>query len=313
VNRSEMTIHPGNSETLSVTVQPANATNQAVLWSSSDPTVATVNNGVVTPLAVGSCTITATTVDGGKTATCQVTVLGAGVPTLKVGSPLLKESLANDGSVVGKQLLTLSNGVFDNFISNSDVNINNLPAGLSYTLERPVGSMGTQLEISFLGRALNHTNSNDISNASVTIKKEKILGAVADITSDQFGFDFEDPAPGPVPVNRIVASATDAQITMDSSNTGISAGDRSWVVRLTTGTVKSGVSAANLTLAGLPPGLTVSASKGSMNSIVITVSGTSAEPINTPMEVGVIVKTSAVTQSVLGDSSLVPVFLKPTV
>jgi len=301
----------GGDGVLSAAVQPVNASNKAVVWSSSDPAVAVVNNGTVAPLAIGTCTITATTVDGGKSATCAVTVLGAGAPTLKVGSPLIKESLANDGSVVGKQIVTISNGLFDNFISNSDVIVNNLPAGLSYTAERVAGTMGSLLEVTFLGRALNHANSNDVGNASITVKKERILGATADVTSDLFGFDFEDPAPGPAPLNRIVAVATDAQVTLAAGNTTVSAGDRSWVVRLTTGTVKSGVSAANLTLVGLPPGLTVSAGKGSMNSIVITLAGTLAEPITAPLEVGVIVKASAVTQSTLGDSALVSVLLQP--
>ena len=60
--------------TLTAVVQPATATNQAVTWDSSDTTVAVVNDGVVTPKAVGTTTITVTTADGGKTATCTVEV-----------------------------------------------------------------------------------------------------------------------------------------------------------------------------------------------------------------------------------------------
>jgi hypothetical protein len=62
------------SETLVATIAPANATNKAVTWSSSDSNVATVTNGTVSFVAAGSATITATTVDGGFTATCVVTV-----------------------------------------------------------------------------------------------------------------------------------------------------------------------------------------------------------------------------------------------
>jgi len=64
----------GASGTLVATVAPADATDKSVTWSSSAPAVATVVNGVVTPLTEGTTTITVTTVDGGLTATCVVTV-----------------------------------------------------------------------------------------------------------------------------------------------------------------------------------------------------------------------------------------------
>ena len=64
-----------NTLTLTATVAPDNATNQAVTWTSSNSTVATVDqNGVVTAVAPGTATITVTTADGGFTATCTVTV-----------------------------------------------------------------------------------------------------------------------------------------------------------------------------------------------------------------------------------------------
>ena len=64
----------GDTATLVATVAPDNATDKTVTWESSDPNVATVENGVVTPIAAGEATITVTTVDGNKTATCEVTV-----------------------------------------------------------------------------------------------------------------------------------------------------------------------------------------------------------------------------------------------
>jgi hypothetical protein len=72
----------GATGTLVATVAPATASNKNVNWSSSAPAVATVVNGVVTPLTVGTTTITVTTVDGGLTATCTVTVTSASVVTI---------------------------------------------------------------------------------------------------------------------------------------------------------------------------------------------------------------------------------------
>ena len=64
-----------NTTSLVATVSPADATNKAVTWTSSNPSVATVDaNGVVTAITTGTATITVTTVDGGFTATCDITV-----------------------------------------------------------------------------------------------------------------------------------------------------------------------------------------------------------------------------------------------
>lgn len=52
----------------------SNRTFNDVTWTSSNPAVATVENGLVTPVNVGDCTITVKTLDGGYTATCAVTV-----------------------------------------------------------------------------------------------------------------------------------------------------------------------------------------------------------------------------------------------
>ena len=75
LNRSNLSLTAGGTAWLRAAVQPDNAANQSVTWASSDPSVATVDqNGVVTAVAPGAATITATTVDGGFTAICTVTV-----------------------------------------------------------------------------------------------------------------------------------------------------------------------------------------------------------------------------------------------
>ena len=75
LNKTELILDTGGSETLTATVAPADATNQKVTWKSDKPEIATVDdNGKVTAVKAGTATVTVTTRDGGKTATCRVTV-----------------------------------------------------------------------------------------------------------------------------------------------------------------------------------------------------------------------------------------------
>ncbi len=68
----------GKTITLIPTFNPSNATNKIVTWSSSDESVATVDNGgKITPKKIGSTIITVTSQDGAKKATCTVTVVEA--------------------------------------------------------------------------------------------------------------------------------------------------------------------------------------------------------------------------------------------
>ena len=60
---------------ITAVIAPANASNQNITWTSSDENVATVDNGVVTGVGAGTATITATTEDGGFTATATVNVV----------------------------------------------------------------------------------------------------------------------------------------------------------------------------------------------------------------------------------------------
>jgi len=72
LDKATAEVTEGESLTLVATVAPDNATDKTVVWSSSDETVATVKDGVVTTLKAGEATITAKA--GEQTATCVVTV-----------------------------------------------------------------------------------------------------------------------------------------------------------------------------------------------------------------------------------------------
>lgn len=77
LNKTELPLNVGATETLTATVAPENATNKGVTWTTDKADVATVADGVVTAVAEGTATITATTTDGSFTANCTVTVTAA--------------------------------------------------------------------------------------------------------------------------------------------------------------------------------------------------------------------------------------------
>ena len=83
-----------NTGALTATVTPAAATDKSVIWSSSNSAVATVSTtGVVTAVLAGTATITVTTVDGGITATCAVTVTAPAAPAEPVVPPIIRRSV----------------------------------------------------------------------------------------------------------------------------------------------------------------------------------------------------------------------------
>ncbi|MDR2963457.1 MAG: RICIN domain-containing protein, partial [Bacteroidales bacterium] len=98
VNPTTLSLVAGATHTVTSTIQPSNATDQAVLWTSSNPLVATVSStGVVTAVGAGTADIKVTALDSKygnnqyRTATCKVTVTGTYTP------PPVAETMRTDG------------------------------------------------------------------------------------------------------------------------------------------------------------------------------------------------------------------------
>ena len=84
LDKTELSLSIGDSETLTATIEPNNATNKTVTWSSNNEAVATVDNGKVTAVKEGTATITVTAQDGsGVSTSCSVTVTHSMVHTPK--------------------------------------------------------------------------------------------------------------------------------------------------------------------------------------------------------------------------------------
>ena len=99
LNKTELALEVGKTGTLEAIVEPSDATNKNVTWSSNNPEFATVDNGVVTAVSAGEAIITVTTEDGAKTATCKVTVNAPQtVPVTGVTLTKTELTLAEGGS-----------------------------------------------------------------------------------------------------------------------------------------------------------------------------------------------------------------------
>lgn len=137
LDKSSLTLAEGGTAQLTAAVKPDNASNKAVTWESGDTSVATVDtNGKVTAVGAGTATITATTQDGGKTATCVVTV------TAQTYNISATPALLNFGAVTGgyaaapaAQTVTITN------TGNQSVTVN-LPTSTNYTIAAGTGFTG---------------------------------------------------------------------------------------------------------------------------------------------------------------------------
>ncbi|MBP5280874.1 MAG: Ig-like domain-containing protein [Lachnospiraceae bacterium] len=93
LSQTSASMNKGDTLQLTATIAPSNATNQSVTWSSSNTSVATVSSsGLVTAKKGGNATITVTTADGNKTATCAITVI----------SPVTGVSLSQTSAAMNK-------------------------------------------------------------------------------------------------------------------------------------------------------------------------------------------------------------------
>ncbi|MCL2163346.1 MAG: Ig-like domain-containing protein [Oscillospiraceae bacterium] len=155
---ASLSLSEGNTATLSATIQPANAGNKSVIWSSSDESVATVSaSGVVNAINEGTAIITVTTQDGGKTANCLVTVVPRGDAQLgaSINAPLLLDIKSSRNL---EYTISVSNAYGSNlFEVGADFDQTQL-SYVGYSIELPTSFSATALLTDF-----------DVNNGKFTI------------------------------------------------------------------------------------------------------------------------------------------------
>lgn len=74
IDKSHITLSVGESELIKAFVSPDGTTDTELQWKSSNPRIATVDNGNVTAISGGTATVTVTITENGNTANCAITV-----------------------------------------------------------------------------------------------------------------------------------------------------------------------------------------------------------------------------------------------
>ena len=204
LNKTSLSLTVGGTDTLTATVQPDNATNKNVKWSTSNASIATVDaNGEVTAVSAGTATITVTTADGSFTASCTVTVEKPYtpppyIPPTKTPSEQAIDKIedAKEGSTVKITLRTgqtkLDKEVFEE-LAGRDVTLEiSLPGGVTWTVngeDIPKTAdltdldMGVSLNTSTIPVDLINAITGEIGTVQLTLKHDGPFGFTMTLTA----------------------------------------------------------------------------------------------------------------------------------
>jgi uncharacterized protein YjdB len=202
LNKATLALTAGNSEPLVASVAPETATNKNVSWASDNSAVATVDaNGNVTAVAAGTATITATTVDGGKTASCVVTVSGV------AKTPQTISGLSNITKTVGDAAFDLSATAST---AVTYVSSNTAVATISGSTVTIVGAGTTTITASAAGNDT-YNAAPDVT-ATLTVNKiAQTISGLTDLTKTIGDADF----------NLAATASSSLPVTYASSNTAV--------------------------------------------------------------------------------------------
>ena len=228
LNKTELSLEKGNSETLTATITPSDATDKKVDWSSSNTAIATVDvNGKVTAVAGGSATITAKVDE--KTATCSITVT---VPV---------ESVSLD-----KTNLTLEEGASDYLtatINPSDATDKTVSWSSSDSGKATVDSNGKVIAVKE-GTAIITVHAGDKkAECSVTVQKKVI--DVNEITLDKENATLFVGNTFTLNATVLPNDATDQNVTWTSSNSSVATVENGVVTGVGIGTTVITATAGN--------------------------------------------------------------------
>ena len=235
LSKEELTLKEGDSETITATVKPDDATDKTVTWTSSDPSVATVDGGKIEAVKEGTATVTAKA--GDKTATCKVTVDKKVIAVESVGLDKTEVEL-NEGDSV-----TLTATVKPDDATNKTV---------TWTSSDPAVAMvdGGKIEAVKEGTATITAKSGEKSaTCKVTVKK---VIAVESVELDKTEVELTEGDSVTLIATVMPDDATDKTVTWTSSNPSVATVDKGKIEAVKEGTAtitaKTGEKSATCTV-----------------------------------------------------------------
>lgn len=180
----------GNTLKLNTVIFPANASNKTIIWESSNNNVATVSNGVVTPVTNGETTITARTQDGNKTDTCKITVKTniaavTMINTINAVNNGIAETIAYDSSYTLPVVVIVQGHGSEIF-----------PCSVTWTPNTvDTKKVGETTYTGTLVMPANYVNLNNVqATIALTVLAQPVITASSELSSQRIYLN-EDPAP----------------------------------------------------------------------------------------------------------------------
>ena len=219
LNQTTVTLKASETITLVATILPENATDKSVEWSSSDETVAVVDeNGVVTAVAVGEATITAITADGSNlSATCKITV----AKTLAESVTLDKTS----ATLKATETLTLIATVAPATTTDKSVTWTSSNEAVA-----TVDANGKVTAVA-VGEATITATTTDGSNLSASCKVTVVPTLATSITLDKTEYEIVEKSDFQLTATILPESTTNKGVVWSSSDMWIASVDENGLVR----------------------------------------------------------------------------------
>ena len=223
LDAASMELVEGESQSLTATISPSNANNQKILWTSSNTSVASVKDGVVTAVKAGKAIITAKSDDGGKTATCEVIVNSRIISVVGVtlnktsyemteGDEFALIATVNPSNATNKNVTWMSSNTSVATVTNGKV---------------------TALKTGSVTITVTTEDGGKSANCAITVK-EKVY-AVTNVTLDKTSYEMTEGEEFTLTATVNPSNASNTNVFWKSSNTSIATVSNGKVTALNAG------------------------------------------------------------------------------
>jgi uncharacterized protein YjdB len=211
LNKATLSLVVGTKEKLTATVKPDDAANKNVTWSSSNTAAATVDaqTGEVTAVTAGEATITVTTEDGGKTASCEVTVTNAAVSVESVTLDTLALTL------IVNETYTLTATVKPDDATNKDVTWSSSNTAVA-TVDEHTGEITA---VAVGNATITVTTEDGGKTAACEVRVEEPPVRVESVTLDTLSLSMHAGETYTLTATVLPEDAANKNVTWSSSNT----------------------------------------------------------------------------------------------